>query len=284
MRYQTQVGDWQVTEVHDGRFKLDGGAMFGVVPRPLWEKLIPPDEAGRIPLALRCLLMRGHDRVALIDTGMGSKWTDKERVIYAVDHSETDLLKDLAEVGVSPEDVTDVLITHLHFDHAGGNTRRTEDGSLVATFPHATYHVPAANLAHALLPEERDHVSYRKENWEVLEAAGVMETFAPGTEVLPGVLAEEWSGHTPGMVTYRIQGAEADMVYCADLIPTASHIRLNYVMGYDLCARTTIREKREFLPQAVEKGWNLFFEHDPVHPTAEVTRDDRGRYVVRGDG
>jgi glyoxylase-like metal-dependent hydrolase (beta-lactamase superfamily II) len=186
MRYQARVGDWEVTEVHDGRFKLDGGAMFGVVPRPLWEKLIPPDEQGRIPLALRCLLLRGHDRVALIDTGMGSKWTEKERVIYAVDHSETDLLKDLAACGVAPEDVTDVLITHLHFDHAGGNTRLDEGGAVVPTFPGATYHVPAANLAHALLPEERDHVSYRRENWEAIEAAprssrGSWRRSGPGT-------------------------------------------------------------------------------------------------------
>lgn len=280
MRYQAQIGDWQVTEVHDGRFKLDGGAMFGVVPRPLWERLIPPDDLGRIPLALRCLLLRGHDRVALIDTGMGSKWSDKERGLYAVDHSDTDLLKDLEECGVSPDEVTDVLITHLHFDHAGGNTRRDDEGAVVPTFPGATYHVPSANLAHALLPEERDHVSYRSENWEPLQAAGVMQTFEAGAEVLPGVVAEEWSGHTPGMVTYRVAGTEGDLVYCADLIPTASHIRLNYVMGYDLCARTTIVEKRGFLPRAVEEGWTLFFEHDPFRPTAQVIRDDRGRYVA----
>lgn len=281
MAWSMRIGGWELTEVHDGRFRLDGGAMFGVVPKVLWQRLVPPDEQNRIPLALRCLLLRGHDRVALIDTGIGDKWSEKERSIYAIDHGDTDLRRDLARHGVAPEDVTDVLNTHLHFDHAGGNTRLDERGSVVPTFPRATYHVPVRNLEHALDPAQRDHVSYMPVNWQVLQQAGALRTFAPGAEVMPGVVAEESLGHTPGMVVYRIDGPEGTLVYCADLIPTGSHVRLNYVMGYDLCARTTVDEKRDLLVRAAEGDWVLFFEHDSVAPAARIHRDERGDYRVR---
>lgn len=277
MNWHDTLAGWELDEVHDGRFRLDGGAMFGVVPRVLWQRLIPPDEQNRIPMALRCLLLRGHGRVALVDTGMGTKWSPKEIGMYGVDQSQTDLLQDLRALGVSPEEVTDVLITHLHFDHAGGNTHRDEAGELQPTFPRATYHVPAANLAHAHDPSERDHVSYMEENWEPLRSRGQLAPFEPG-EILPGVHAESWEGHTPGMVTYRVQGEDRAVVHCADLIPTSAHVKLNYVMGYDLCARSSIREKRGFLERAVEENWTLYFEHDPDRALGLVIRDGRGGY------
>jgi glyoxylase-like metal-dependent hydrolase (beta-lactamase superfamily II) len=277
MRWHAKLAGWDLTEVHDGRFRLDGGSMFGIVPKVLWQRLIPPDESNRIPLALRCLLARGHGKVVLIDTGMGSKWSPKEIKIYGIERQECDLLRELADVGVSPEEVTDVLITHLHFDHAGGNTTRNAEGQLRPTFPRATYRVSATNLEHAQRPQERDHVSYMEENWQPLEAAGQLQTFTPG-EVLPGIFAQEWEGHTPGMTSYRFQGEKDALVYCADLIPTSAHVRVNYVMGYDLCARSSVREKRGFLEQAVDKSWTLFFEHDPQRAIGLVHRDERGAF------
>ncbi len=281
--WSTRIGDWEVCELHDGRFALDGGAMFGAIPRVLWEKQIPPDSRHRIPLALRCLLLCGHDRLALVDTGIGDKWSPKELGLYDIRHGENDLARSLAHWGVRPEDVTDVLLTHLHFDHAGGNTRRDPvSGGILASFPEARYHVSRDNLAHARLPEERDHVSYLAENFEPLVEQGLLRTFEPGCEILPGVFAEQSDGHTPGLVTYRVQGASERqaLVYAADLVPTAAHVRLNYGMGYDLCPRSLIPEKRTLMDRVVENGWILCFEHDPHMAAARVGRDERGRFQV----
>lgn len=279
--WSRSLGSWEAMEVHDGTFRLDGGAMFGVVPRILWERLIPPDDQHRIPLALRCLLLRGHDRLALIDTGIGKKWSARERGMYAIDDAANDMARSLARWGVGPGDVTDVLLTHLHFDHAGGNTVRDADGAVRPFFPNATYHVNAANLAHARDPAERDHPSYIPENYEPLVESGQMVTFEDGAEVLPGITAVESDGHTPGLVTFRVEGGDATLVYCADLIPTASHLKLNYVMGYDLCPRTTMLEKKQVLEPAVDGNWILYFEHDPEIAAATIEVDAKGRYSVR---
>lgn len=279
MRWETEQGGYRVREVHDGHFRLDGGAMFGVVPRPLWSRLIPPDSANRIPLALRCLLLERDDRKILIDTGIGGKWSEKERSIYGIDHRHGDLVADLASLGVAPEAITDVLLTHLHFDHAGGNTRLDDAGEVVPVFPEATYFISTGNRAHADDSDERDHVSYMPVNWQVLEARGQLTTFEAPGEPVPGIRAERWDGHTPGMVTFHITDpAKPEIVYGADLIPTAAHLRLNYVMGYDLCARQTIREKRDFLARAEAGDWRLVYEHDPVHACSRVRRDERGRF------
>lgn len=254
--------------------------MFGVVPRVLWEKLIPPDEFHRIPMALRCLLLEKDDQKVLIDTGIGTKWSPKEMSMYGIDHSPGTLVEDLARLGVQPEEITTVLLTHLHFDHAGGNTY-LQDDAVLPTFPNADYMVTDANLEHALKDQERDKASYLPENWDILIDREQFFTFEPGDEVLPGIIAEEWQGHTPGMVTYRVSDPKAPLVYCADLIPTSAHVRLKYIMGYDLCARTTLLEKRDFYTRAVDEGWELFFEHDPVHATAFVEPNARGDYRPR---
>lgn len=282
MRFSARFGAWDCTEVEDGRFRLDGGAMFGVVPKVLWQKLIPPDERNRIPLALRCLVLEGHGRVALVDTGIGDKWSTKELGIYAIEHGEQDLRRELDAIGLRPEDVTDVLCTHLHFDHAGGNTWRGTDGKVRPTFPKARYWVSEANLAHAGRDEEKDHVSYLPDNWQPLVDAGLLRTFARGAEVLPGVFAEPFEGHTPGMAVFRVAGdpTQGSLAYCADLVPTAAHVRVNYNMGYDLCARTLVDEKRVLLARAVREGWTLFFEHDPHGAAARVTDDGKGDYRV----
>ncbi|HEY3175545.1 MAG TPA: MBL fold metallo-hydrolase [Candidatus Polarisedimenticolia bacterium] len=270
-----RVGSWSLATVRAENFRLDGGAMFGVVPKPLWSRAHPADERNRIEMVTRCLLVRGEGRVVLVDTGMGGEWSDKERDIYAIENGRRSIVASLASEGVSPADVTDVVLTHLHFDHAGGATTRS-DGRVAAAFPNARYHVQESQLRWALSPTEKDRRSYRPDDFVPLERDGRLRLVRGGAEILPGIHVEPTQGHTIGHQIVRVGEGRGAVVYCGDLIPTAAHLPIPWVMGYDLHPLTTMDEKRDLLARAVAEQWLLVLEHDPVHAAVRVRHDGEG--------
>ena len=258
-----RLGGWTLRTLDAGFVWLDGGAMFGSVPKPLWSRLIPPDERNRIRLSLRCLLLEGHGRRVLVDDGIGDKSPPRFADIYGVDSAGPALERPLAALGLRPEDVTDVLLTHLHFDHAGGSTRRV-GGQLVPAFPAARFHVQARNLANARDPNPRERASYLVENFEPLVRAGVLDTWDGALAPWPGIELLRFDGHTIGQQAVRIAGPEGVVYYVADLVPMAPHVRVPYVMGYDVSALVAMGEKRALLARAAaERAW-IVLEHDPA--------------------
>lgn len=267
------AGGYQVSLFVLEHFRLDGGAMFGAVPKTLWSRRIQADDTNRIPLACRVALLEGNGRTVLIDCGCGDKWLPKERDIYAIEPLNPHVLDSLRDR------VTDVVLTHLHFDHAGGISRRRGDGGLELTFPSARVHVQRTNWDHALNPGVRERASYLAENLEPLKAAD-LHLIDGDLEILPALAVRRCDGHTPGMQWIRIgRGADA-LVFAADLIPTSHHVPIPYVMGYDLCAATSMREKEEFLRQAHAESWRVIFEHDRDVALARIGRDAKGAFII----
>jgi glyoxylase-like metal-dependent hydrolase (beta-lactamase superfamily II) len=269
-------GDYRVEVVPDTEFRLDGGAMFGVVPRKLWSRLLPPDEENRVRLNMNCLYVEGAGERILIETGIGTKWSEREREIYGItrEHSLTESLKRRA--GVSAEEITIVVNTHLHFDHAGGNTSLNDEGKAVATFPNARYFVSRAELEHAESPHERDRASYLPENWRPLVESGQLELKEAEYEVVPGLRMETRAGHSRTMQCVRLE-REGRMLYgFADLVPTRAHLALPWIMGYDLYPVETLEAKRELLPQAAREHWLCLFYHDAEAPLCYI-KEEQGR-------
>ncbi len=258
-----RIGGWTVRTLETGYLWLDGGAMFGSVPRTLWSRVETPDERNRIRLAMRCLLLEGHGRKVLVDDGIGDKATERFADIYRIEHGEHTLERSLAALGLAPADVTDVLLTHLHFDHAGGSTRRA-DGRLVPALPNARYHVQARNLANAREPNPRERASYLPENFEPLAEAGVLDTWDGPGSPWPGLEVFTFHGHTRGQQGVRLSGPEGVLYYVADLVPFAAHVRVPYVMGYDIAAGESMVEKRALLERASAEGAWIVLEHDPA--------------------
>lgn len=254
--------------------------MFGVVPRPLWEKTNPPDDRNRIAMAARALLLQGNGKRILIDTGNGGKWDDKLRSIYRIDESRYDIMRSLGALGLTARDITDVVLTHLHFDHAGGATIR-DDKVLRPTFPNARYHVQREQWEAALKPTERDRASFMPDDFLPLERGGVLKFTEGDGEVLPGLRVKIFNGHTFSLQCPIISDGTTTLFYCADLIPMTAHVALPWIMGYDLRPLVTLEEKRAILSQAVEEEWILFFEHDPAVSAATVKRSDKGYLVDR---
>ena len=273
------LAGYQIDTVEAGRLGLDGGAMFGIVPRPLWERRIAPDARNRIPLAMRCLLLRGHGHTILVDTGLGHKADAKFEEIYAVDHGHSTLLGSLDALGVAPESVTDVVLTHLHFDHAGGATVRTASGGLAPTFPNAHVHVQRAHWAWAH-ESAREAASFLEENLDPLEASGRLVLLDGDEAPWPGVALHVVDGHTRGQQLVRVHDGERSLLHAADLVPTAAHVPLLWVMAYDVQPLTTIREKERLLGRAADEGWTLVFEHDPETVSGRVERTDKGFAVA----
>lgn len=274
-------GKMKLAELHTGWQRLDGGAMFGVVPRPLWEKQIAPDQRNRIPLALRCLYVEVDDRRIVIDTGIGEKFSDKQNDIYGVEPEPGGITGVMQRQGLDPDKVTDVVLTHLHFDHAGGATSLV-DGVFVPSFRHATYYVQKRALAWAQHPTEKDRASYRQDDWQALLDLGRLRLVDGPCELFPSVSIIVSEGHTVAQQLVLLDGGDGNkLLYCGDVIPTASHIPLPYIMGYDLYPLTTLEEKKALLGQAAKEGWWLYYEHDPKVAATRVN-EERGKYV-RGE-
>jgi glyoxylase-like metal-dependent hydrolase (beta-lactamase superfamily II) len=270
-----QIGDYKLTAINSGYFSLDGGAMFGIIPRPLWEKTNPPDSMNRIKLVTRNLLLQKKGRNILIDTGMGNKWDEKSRSIYSIDQETVSLQSELKKAGLAAEDITDVILTHLHFDHTGGSTI-IENGKLVPTFQSAKYYVQKVNFDWARNSTEKDKGSYIKDNFMPLVDLGVLYLINGDTKFDKNLEFIEVNGHTFGQQLIKISDTDKTLLYCCDMVPTAAHIPLPYIMGYDLQPLVTLSEKKTLLQKAADEKWLLFFEHDPETVMATVTKTDKG--------
>lgn len=279
----TSIGDLTVHAIQAGGQKLDGGAMFGVVPKPLWEKRIAADERNRIQLGMRCLLVEHPNGWVLLDTGAGNKETAKFHDIYGLENAGeaggTALEDGLKEVGVSPADIPVVINTHLHFDHAGGNTRVKASGDVEASFPKATYFVREGEYEYALNPNERTAASYFDRNYTPLAASGQLQLVASDREVVPGIRLMHTPGHTPHHQSILIESAGERALYLGDICPTTAHLPLPWIMGYDVEPLVTLETKRRILAQAAEENWLLIFEHDATTPWARIRHDGKS-YVI----
>lgn len=274
-----RLGDWDVRTVSGGTFRLDGGSMFGTVPRVVWEKVCPPDESHRILMDTNCLLLRGHGHTVLVDTGNGSKEDDGFMNRFHMEGRGV-LERNLAAEGVAPGDVDLVILTHLHFDHAGGATRLDGAGRSVPAFPSARYVVQARDLENARTACPRERASYLPRNWEPLLEAGVLDLAEGPREILPGVALRPVPGHTPGLQAVVVEGGGRRLHYLTDLIPMAPHIQPAWVMGYDLDVVTCVAERMKVLDEVTGTDAILVFEHDPVVRAGTVGLDARGRYAV----
>ena len=264
------LGPYKVHFLSGGRFRLDGGAMFGVVPKVLWNRSMPADDRNRIRMRMTCLLLEADGQKILVDAGSGTKEDAKFRDIYAIEGPEA-LTQDLAALGVKPEDVSAVALTHLHFDHCGGGTTRDAGGVVKPTFPNAHYFVRRQEWDDAHHANERNRASYFSDNYDPLHAAGQLILHDSDLEILPGVWMKNLPGHTLGHqgCFFDIPGERA--LYTVDLVPTAAHLPLPFIMGYDLYPMTTLETKRAILRQATSEGWLLLFEHDPDHYAVRVS-------------
>jgi len=275
-----KVGRLTCHALEGGSQRLDGGAMFGVVPKPLWQRRIPADDRNRIPLALRCLLVEHDDGLALVDTGLGNKEDAKFKDIYGVVNEgkggRTGLEDALAELGHAPEDVRWVINTHLHFDHAGGNTYREAGGAVRLAFPRATYVVQKGELEFARHTNERTAASYLPPNFEPVTFTLVSGEADP----LPGIRCLPTPGHVPFHQSVLVESAGERVCFVADLVPTAAHLPLPWIMGYDLEPLVTLESKRRLYQRAEAEGWLLFFEHDPTVIAGRLGREGKGFGLV----
>jgi glyoxylase-like metal-dependent hydrolase (beta-lactamase superfamily II) len=254
--------------------------MFGVVPKNLWSKSNPADDQNRIDMALRALLLRSDDKIILIDSGMGEKYDEKTRSIYKYDNSRFTLLDSLKKLGIEADQVTDIIQTHLHFDHCGGLVSEV-DGKLVPTFPNAKVHVQKENLAWARKPTEKDRASYISHDWEPIAAEGMLNEIDGPGEIMPGIELLIFNGHTRAQQLPHIHHEDKHVFFCADLMPTKAHVNLPYVMGYDNFPLTTLEEKKALTPRMYEEKWMLFFEHDPESSFTKL--DATSRWFKAGE-
>lgn len=276
------IGEYEVHAIPTGLFGLDGGAMFGTVPKVLWQKSNPADELNRIQMEARALLLKSKNRNILIDTGNGSDFIAKhgEKIgtkfaeIYKVDESGTSLISSLKKQGLEPDDITDVILTHLHFDHAGGGTK-DENGKIVPSFPKATYHLQKSNLDTATHANIREKASYLAPNFlPLIEHKKLNLIDGPQKNYLPGISLFVSNGHTLGHQVVIIEDEEKQLIYCGDVIPTSSHIRSAWIMGYDINPLLLIQEKSTLLQFSENKSTYFYFEHDPYCDLATVEKNN----------
>ena len=268
-----EVAGYSVSAYVAQRFRLDGGAMFGSVPKVLWNKKIPADNENRIPLCARILVLQNAKRKVVVDLGCGSKWNAKQQAIYAFEPSSERPLHQCLS------DVTDVIITHMHFDHAGGVSYLDSEDCLQLSYPNATHYIQHANWEIAQSPGPRERATYLRENIAPLEAAKVVYT-NDGDEILPAIRVFRSDGHTPGLQWVKI-GEEGSILVCpSELMPTAHHVSIPYVMGYDLCAETTMIDKVRLAEQALAENWLLVFGHDVDTAAGRIVRNERGRFEI----
>ena len=272
-----KLGDLEFWLLTDGTFRLDGGAMFGVIPRPMWERVSPPDGRNRILMAMNSLLIRAAGKWILLETGAGDKWDEKRTDIYAFEGTPR-LPDKLVTHGIPPEKIDIIINTHLHFDHCGWNTRLV-NGKAVPAFPNARYIVQRGELEHAKAPSDRDRASYFVENFVPMEESGQWSLLDGDAEVVPGVELIRVPGHNRDMMCARLTGGGKTVFFFADLIPTAAHLPYPWIMGYDSYPLTTLENKKKWVPQAAREGWLVIFGHEPVTP-AGYLMEQKGKYVL----
>ncbi|MBS0181900.1 MAG: MBL fold metallo-hydrolase [Nitrospira sp.] len=275
-----KLGAFEIYPVSDGRFRLDGGAMFGVVPKVLWEKCCPADGLNRISLSLTTLLIKANGKNILVDTGLGPKEDEKFQRMFAIERTPT-ILESLKRLGLGPDDIHLVINTHLHFDHAGGNTIRDDHEHIGPTFPKARYVIQRGEFEDAACANERTRASYRSENIAPIDHINQWEFLHGDTELVPGVTTVVTAGHTRYHQSVKIESEGQIAFFLGDLIPTVSHLPLPYIMGYDLFPIQTLETKRWVLDRAFEERWLLLFEHDPVVQAGYVRKDQEGKYFLR---
>jgi glyoxylase-like metal-dependent hydrolase (beta-lactamase superfamily II) len=262
--------------IDTGYFKLDGGAMFGVVPKSIWNKLNPADENNLCTWAMRCLLIQLKNKRILIDTGIGTKQSENFLKHYHL-HGDTSLFSSIENAGFKPEEITDVVLTHLHFDHVGGAVSKNELDELKLSFPNANYWVHSAHLQHALLPNAREKASFLEENIQPLIDSKKLKFIDQSQELWSDELSFIYvDGHTEKQILPLIKYKNHTILYAADLIPSAGHIPIAYVMGYDMRPLKTLQEKEELVNTAVKENWLLFFEHDPINELCSLQNTPKG--------
>lgn len=266
------LGDIEVRHLDGGRFWLDGGTMFGIVPKTMWEKKMTPDERNRLPFATGSLLVRAGGKNILVETGCGTKWDAKLRAIYRFPENDP-LIESLAEAGVDPKQIDLVINTHLHFDHAGGDTKLV-NGKAVPAFPNAKYVVQRGELEHAMKPTERDRASYYEHDFVPISTAGQWQLLDGDTEILPGISVVKIPGHNLNIQAVQIRGGGKKLMFVSDLIPTRHHLPLPWIIAYDLYPLTTLETKRRWLAEFVKDGWIVVFGHDPDIPAATLHEHD----------
>ncbi len=274
------LGDLELVTLSDGFFALDGGAMFGTVPKSLWEKRLPSDDSNRIPLTMRPLIVRSGTHTMIIDAGCGDKMDAKSAQIYKLDR-RYHLDHALAEAGLTVEDIDIALASHLHFDHVGGFTALGKSGAIVPRFPKAKYIAHRAEWEDATHPHERNRASYLQENFVPLKDAGVLTLVDDGAEIIPGVRYRRSGGHTAHHQVVMIESAGKTAVFTADMYPTSVHVPDPWLMGYDLYPMDTLAFKRAFAPEAIAREYLLFFEHDPSMAAGYLREKDGKRFVER---
>ena len=267
-----RIGGIELEIISGGTFRLDGGGMFGIIPRPLWSRSFAPDDRGRISLDTNCLLIRTGDELVLVDTGNGAKLGQKERDIFAVPEGNP-LLENLAAHGVQPEEITLVLLTHLHMDHVGGASHSVGD-SVIPSFPNACYVVQRTEWEDALHNRSHMRTSYRMENLQPLAESGKLKLLDGDAEVAPGLRVHVTGGHTPAHQCVFIQDGGETALFAADICPTPAHFRPPYNMAYDLEPYVTMQAKAELLTRAARENWLVLFDHEPVRKMVRVTLED----------
>ncbi len=284
LRGRATLGDFELTFCSDGTYLLDGGAMFGVVPKTLWSKRTPADDNNNMLCGLNSTVIHTGKDIILIETGIGNKQPPKMQQIH---QNQALLPQSLAAAGIRPEEITHVINTHLHFDHCGWNTTLHADGSVTPTFPNARYFAHQGEVEHGNLQLERDKVSYLAPNYQPLIDSGQMtlltnESIERNATITPGISVERYPGHTAQMLGVHIESAGQHACYIGDLIPTAHHIDPTWVMGYDLDPLTCIEQRKRFLKQAIAEDWLVLFTHDHHTPAARLAWNDKGKPILRG--
>jgi len=275
------IGKWKVVALETGDFRLDGGAMMGSVPKVLWEKTNPSDSLNRIDLALRCLLLDDGENCILIETGMGSKISDDFKNMFSIRQKKNPLKSALERFNYKQEDISHVILTHLHFDHSGGILDINKDGELVPAFSNATYFISEANWMSGMNPSPRDSASYLDCNYSVLESLGNLKLVQDNSIILDGISTISVNGHTVGQQLVKVEDEDDVLIFCSDLIPLKSHIRLPWIMGYDLNAALTLKEKTKFLNKASDEGWWLWFYHDPDTVALQIEKSKKYYDIVK---
>ncbi len=271
------LGDFELTAVSDGLYRLDGGAFFGIIPKSMWSKKVQADQNNLVSVGLNSIVVRTGKPTILIETGIGNKLSEKMQKIYG---QPAKLLENLSAARISPEEIDIVINSHLHFDHCGWNTIR-QDGKVVATFPKAKYYAPEGEWRHGHKPLERDAISYIGENYDPLVESGQMKLLRGDQEIVPGVSVKVFPGHTETMQAIILQSGGKTACYISDLIPTTAHLDLTWGMAFDLFPVQTIESKKKYYARAIPEKWLTMFTHDPQVPWGYVEKDERGKMVVR---